>query len=70
MKYAPENKFKLATQRFVHIKVGSAGLIEWKSEGCVEQITRMSLYRHPKKILISLFKRKKRNLLSHKLNYM
>ena len=28
IEYAPGNKLKLATQRFVHIKVGSAGLIE------------------------------------------
>ena len=28
IKYAPGNKLKLASQRFVHIKVGSAGLIE------------------------------------------
>ena len=69
IKYTPGNKLKLVTQRFVHIIVGSVGLIEQKSKGCVEQIAQMSPYHHPKN-LISLFKRKKINLLSHKLNYM
>ena len=47
IKYAPGNKLKLAAQTFVHIKVGSASLIEKKLKGCIEQITRMSPYHHP-----------------------